>query len=148
MNTLLAIPLITIFLFLSSIHVYWGFGGKWGNGAVLPTKTDDEKVIMPGPIPTFIVAFGLLGFALVVLLNIIHIDFTEYFGLTFIHKYGLRVIAGIFLFRAIGEFHYVGFFKKHKHTKFAINDTKYYSPLCLTIGILAVLLELNKFGLF
>jgi hypothetical protein len=47
--------------------------------------------------------------------------------------------------RAIGDFNYVGFFKKIKHTKFGKNDTKYFSPLCLTIGVLTIILELiNK----
>jgi hypothetical protein len=59
-------------------------------------------------------------------------------------KYGLWTIAVIFTLRAIGDFNYVGFFKKIKHTKFGKNDTKYFSPLCLTIGILTIILELTK----
>jgi hypothetical protein len=144
MTTIIAILLFLIFLFLSSIHIYWGFGGQWGNGAVIPTKDDNVKVMMPGVLPTFIVAFALLGFGLVVLMNVVELDLKLPLWLDIVHKYGLWVIANIFILRAIGEFKYVGFFKKYKQTKFGRNDTKYYSPLCLTIGILTLILELNK----
>lgn len=141
MTTIISILLFLIFLFLSTIHIYWGFGGQWGNGAVIPTKEDNTKVMMPGLLPTFIVAFGLLGFGLFILVKSRLIDFNLPMWLD---KYGLWIIAGIFILRAIGEFNYVGLFKKIKHTKFGQSDTKYYSPLCLTIGILTIIIELNK----
>ena len=144
MTIIIAIILIAIFLFLSGLHVYWGFGGKWGNGAVIPTKDDNTKVMIPGPLPTFIVALGLLSFGAVVFLSITELDFKTVFLLEIVHNYGLWVIASIFILRAIGDFNYVGFFKKNKKTKFGFNDTKYYSPLCLTIGILTLILELKK----
>ena len=144
MTTTIATILISIFLFLSGIHFYWGFGGQWGNEAVIPTKDDNVKVMMPGIVPTFIVALGLLCFGLVVLMNSVELDFKLPLWLDIVHKYGLWVIASIFILRAIGEFNYVGFFKKIKHTKFGKNDTKYYSPLCLTIGILTIIMILNK----
>jgi hypothetical protein len=144
MTTIIAIPLIAIFLFLSGLHVYWGFGGQWGNGAVIPTKDNNEKAMMPGVLPTFIVALGLLSFGLVVFLNSIELDYKLPFWLYKVHKYGLWIIASIFIVRAIGDFNYIGFFKKYQQTKFGQNDTKYYSPLCLTIGILTIILELNK----
>jgi hypothetical protein len=144
MTTLIAITLILIFLFLSGIHIYWGFGGQWGNDAVIPTKDNNVKVMVPGIIATFIVALGLLGFGAVVFINIVESDLKIPFRLDIFRKYGLWVIASIFILRAIGEFNYVGFFKKYKKTKFGQNDTKYYSPLCLIIGILTIILELNK----
>ena len=143
MTTIIVIILITIFLFLSGLHIYWGFGGKWGNGAVIPTKNDNIKVMMPEAFTTFIVALGLFGFAVLVFLCSVDFDFVIPKWLDIVHKYGLWVIASIFILRSIGDFNYVGFFKKYKTTKFGLNDTKYYSPLCLTIGILTVILELN-----
>ncbi len=142
MTTIIAIVLMVIFLTISGVHVYWGFGGQWGNGAVLPTKDDQIKVMMPGIFPTFLVAFGLLGFGIIVILNITELDVEIPTWLNIIRTYGLWVIACIFLLRAIGEFNYVGFFKKYKHTKFGQNDTKYYSPLCLIIAILSIILAL------
>lgn len=141
MTSTIAIVLFLVFLFLSSIHFYWGFGGRWGSDAVFPTKADNTKFKMPGVLPTFIVAFGLLGIGFFILIKSGFILFNIPLWL---NNYGLLIIAGIFILRAIGEFNYVGFFKKINQTKFAQNDTKYYSPLCFTIGILTLLMELNK----
>ena len=60
---------------------------------------------------------------------------------TWLQDYGLYVVASIFLIRAIGDFNYVGFFKKVTTTEFAINDTKYFSPLCLFLGVVGLLIE-------
>lgn len=97
--------------------------------------------MMPGLLPTFIVAFGLLGFGLFILVKsgLINFNFPMW-----LDNYGLWIIASVFILRAIGEFNYVGFFKKIKHKKFGQNDTKFYSPLCLTIGILTIIIALNK----
>ena len=144
MTTIIAIILFLIFLFLSSIHIYWCFGGKWGNGSVIPTKEHYEFVKMPGVLPTLIVAVGLLGFGILELTSVMEFDLKFPLWFAAIDKYGLRVIASIFIVRAIGEFKYVGFFKRIKHTKFGKNDTKYYSPLCLLIGILNLVLEMSR----
>jgi hypothetical protein len=142
MTTVIAIILFLIFLFISSIHFYWAFGGKWGSDAVLPTKDDSNtKILNPAILPSLIVAVGLLSFGLFILVmsGLISIDIPQW-----LFKYGLWIIASIFILRAIGDFNYVGFFKKIKHTKFGKSDTKYYSPLCLTIGIFTIILELTK----
>lgn len=142
MKSILAIILFIIFLFISLVHFYWAFGGKWGSDAVLPTKDDNyTTVLKPGILPSLIVAFGLLGFGLLILIisELIVFEIPHW-----IFTYGLWMISSIFTIRAIGDFKYVGFFKKIKHTKFGKNDTKYFSPLCLTIGILTFILELIK----
>ena len=137
---LLYFLLFVIFIGISSIHFYWVFGGKWGLSAVLPTKDAESEPTNPGVILTLIVALGLLMFGLFVgafggffsrLLEVLPVFFT---------KYGMWIISTIFFVRAIGEFHYVGFFKKIKHTNFAKWDTKLFSPLCLLISILGVLI--------
>lgn len=131
--------LFGIFLFLSSLHFYWAFGGKWGSTAVLPTKDDNapQKALNPGIIATLIVAIGLLAFGLLplVITGTIHFPIPNW-----LQKSGLWIIAGIFGLRAVGDFNYVGFFKKIKHTAFAKNDTRYYSPLCTAISLLAAAL--------
>lgn len=138
MKLLLSIPLFSVFLFLSGIHFYWGLGGKWGIQATVPTKIDNEKMMNPGFIACFVVAFGLLGFGLLVLIkaNLLKISLPSW-----ILNYGMWIVASIFILRAFGDFNYVGFFKKVKSTEFGQKDTKYYSPLCLLIGILALLLQ-------
>lgn len=141
MTIILSVLLFLVFAFLSAIHFYWACGGRWGSQAVFPTKNDHVKPEMPGVLPTLIVASGLLVIGLFVInqSGLIHFSIPLW-----LDAFGLWIIAGIFTLRAIGDFNYVGFFKKIKHTKFGINDTKYYSPLCLTIGILTLIIELNK----
>ena len=130
--------LFLIFMALSSLHFYWGFGGKWGSRAVVPTKENGIPVFVPRTISTFVVAVGLLCFGLFYLINY---GFIEMSFPIWLDKTGFWIIASIFILRAIGDFNYVGFFKKHKSSKFATNDTKYYSPLCSLIGILTLVLE-------
>ena len=139
MKTAIAILLFLVFLFLSLLHFYWGFGGKWGTKGVFPTKDDSVPTRNPGAIPTFVVALGLLGFGFFVLAKyeVINVSLPAW-----LEKFGPWIIAGIFIVRAIGDFKYVGFFKKYKRTKFGQYDTKYYSPLSLAIGILLLILEL------
>jgi Protein of unknown function (DUF3995) len=140
---IIASSLILIFLILSAIHIYWAFGGKWASEAVVPTVESNETLFKPGVFATLIVAFGLLGFGAIVFLNIAKFDTIEIVSI-FSKKYGLWIIAFIFLVRAIGDFKYVGFFKKLTNTKFGQLDTKLYSPLCLLITILTLLLQVLK----
>lgn len=142
MALILSLILFLIFLFLSSMHFYWAFGGKWGSTAVIPTIDDSIPAMNPGIIATLIVAFGLLAFGLLPLIITKTIPFTLPIWLG---KSGLWIIAGIFTLRAIGDFNYVGFFKKRKNTAFGKNDTKYYSPLCLGISVLAISLILTQY---
>lgn len=138
MLAVLAVLLFLIFLFLSSIHVYWAFGGRWGSKAVFPTKNDAIPPAFPGPIPTLIVALGLLAFGLFYLVKggIFTVALPDW-----LNQYGLLVLGSLFIMRAIGEFRYVGFFKKYRATAFGKNDTRYYSPLCVFIGVATFVLH-------
>lgn len=142
MATISATILSIIFTFLSGLHIYWAFGGRWASDGVFPTKEDETEFPMPGIIPTLVVAFGLLFFAFIALMKISNLRLPFFHEIT--DKYGLWVIAGIFLVRAIGEFKFVGLFKKVKHTSFGIKDTKIYTPLCIVIGLLALILVFSK----
>ena len=62
--------------------------------------------------------------------NLIHLQLPD-----LIANYGLYALAIVLIIRAIGDFKYVGFFKTVKDTPFADYDTKYYSPLCLFLGL-------------
>ena len=48
------------------------------------------------------------------------------------------------LARAVGEFKYVGFFKRIRGTKFARLDTLLYSPLCLLLAVGVALVALQN----
>ena len=135
---IIATILCCIFFLLSSIHVYWAFGGRWGYDAALPTTEDHEKIMNPRFLECIVVGSGLLGFGLIVLQKG---EILVLLPWKWVNQYGLWMIITIFLARAIGEFKYVGFFKKVKNTPFGQLDTKFYSPLCFLISILAVILE-------
>jgi len=142
MIIVISILLFLIFLFISSIHFYWAFGGQKGSDEVLPTKDDNTtKVLNPTTGSTLIVAFGLLGFGLFILSMS---GLTTFSVPNWLTKYGLWTIGGVFTLRAIGDFKYVGLFKKIKQTTFGKNDTKYFTPLCLMIVILTIILTLKK----
>lgn len=136
-QTITGYTLFIIFIFLAGVHVYWAFGGKWGSEGVIPVRSDDRKPVMPGVVPTLAVAAGLFVFGFFVLVKSgqLTMDLPGW-----LNSYGLYVMAGIFFIRAIGEFRYLGFFKKITNTRFARNDTKFYSPLCLVIGMLSLFL--------
>ncbi len=130
--------LILIFLFLSGIHFYWGLGGKWGVASTIPTTKEGNKAMSPGLVACFIVGFGLLAVAAFIALKM------NYFTLaisSWLLNYGLFILAGIFAIRAIGEFNYVGFFKRVKGTAFAKMDNLLFSPMCLLIAVLLVVLN-------
>lgn len=140
MITAIALLLFIIFQFLGGIHFYWVLGGKWGTGAVFPTKPGDKTPKFPGAIPTTIVGIVLVSIGLfyIIRIGILPIALPD-----FLIQYGFKIITGLFIVRAIGEFNYIGFFKKYKETKFGINDTKFYSPLCVLIAILTFIIDYN-----
>jgi Protein of unknown function (DUF3995) len=123
-----------IFLLLSTIHIYWALGGKWGLQAAIPTNENNELAMNPQFVACIIVATILFACVLYILtvVKILSIPFPSW-----IVKYGTYFLAIVFLLRAIGDFKYVGFFKKIKVTLFAKYDTKYFSPLCILISVLA-----------
>ena len=129
----------TIFLGLSILHFHWAFGGSWGFDYSLPTDTDGNKVLNPTKKDSAIVGFGLLLFALFYQLKkgVIFIELPVWVFTTM-----GWVIGVIFLLRAIGDFKYIGFFKKVKETDFGKRDQKYYSPLCVFVSINAFTIEL------
>ncbi len=141
-TTILSIILFMIFISLGFIHFYWLFGGKWGVEQVLPTIKDGKKTIKPPKIATAFVGIILISFGLLYLikteLNIFQVP-------NWIITYGSWIIPSIFILRAIGDFNYVGAFKKIKNTEFAKADSKWFTPLCLIIGILGILIQIiNK----
>ena len=130
-STLIYINTI-IFLFLSALHFYWVFGGKWAAEKVIPTSLEGKRMLNPSKLSTSVVALVLLFFALTIYLQNHLFSFSipvQYL------KYMVFFIAGIFLLRSVGDFKYVGFFKKVHDTVFAKNDSKIYSPLCLYLAL-------------
>jgi Protein of unknown function (DUF3995) len=131
----LAQILSTIFFLLALLHAYWARGGRWAFLEALPQKENGELALKPGPLECWMVAGALTVFGLVslgaarILPSPLPMSWL---------KVGLWAFSTFFLFRAIGDFRYVGLFKKIKHTRFGLRDTRYYSPLCLLISALCL----------
>jgi hypothetical protein len=141
-TAILSTILIVIFTSLGFIHFYWLFGGKWGLEQTLPTKKIGTKAIEPPKFATTIVGIVLVSFGLLYLTN----TGLKIFQVpNWIVAYGSWIIPSLFILRAIGDFKYVGFFKKIKNTVFAKADSKWFAPLCLTIGIIGIAIQImNK----
>lgn len=137
MKNIYLLILITVFTGLSAIHYYWALGGTWGFSTALPTDQSGKRLLNPSSFESAFVGTGLLLFALFYLLQSDLV--TNFLPLT-ISNIVSWFIPAIFLLRAMGDFRYIGFFKKLHQTPFAQADTFYFSPLCLLIGIIGLIL--------
>ncbi len=133
----------TIFILIAVLHLYWAAGGKNFSGSVLPVTENDVPTFVPGAAVTFAVATGLFFFAFI---TVAATDIFNAWLNTAFAFYGNCVITLIFVVRVIGDFKYVGFFKKISRTKFAANDTKFYSPLCLLIAFCAAAISYKLYA--
>lgn len=107
--------LCIIFAALGLIHFNWVIGGEFSFEKSLPTKENGEKVLNPKKIESAVVGIGLIVFGVFYLIKS---ELLEFNIPDWIIKYGGWIIPTIFLLRAIGEFKYLGFFKKIKDTEF------------------------------
>ncbi len=137
-NKILLIPVIintTLFFLLSILHFYWAVGGRVWYDDVLPTSSNGLHKLNPSTTAGLIIAFGLLFFALLSVGNLglfdKHIK-RKYF------RFSALIITMIFFLRAIGDFKLFGFFKTISRTKFGINDTQIFTPLCVFIALLSL----------
>lgn len=137
---ILAIILFLIFTIIGIFHFYWFFGGNWGLEKVIPTKDNTSSSLSIPKGATLIVALVLVSFGLFYLMKsgLFTVKIPNW-----VTDFGSWFIPAIFILRAIGEFKYVGFFKKIKQTEFAKVDSKIFSPLCLVIGILGLIIWMN-----
>ncbi len=129
MTTMLAYINGTIMALLGFLHLYWASGGKWGLDQAIPTDKAGNKTLRPGTVACLVVGVGLLGFA------------AYYVSIAMAYKwilplgFGIWGLGVIFSVRAIGDFKQVGFFKTIKDTEFGRMDSRWYSPLCLYLGL-------------
>lgn len=127
----IALLLTIIFGTLGVIHLYWAAGGAFGLDGVLPA-VNDAPLFTPGPLVTIAVACLLGVFSIIaIILGFGDDSIGAYLNHAIISAY---VIGTILLLRAIGDFRYVGFFKRVKGSKFAVYDSWLFSPLCFLTG--------------
>ncbi|EJQ70946.1 Uncharacterized protein BWINRA5_03008 [Bacillus mycoides] len=138
MKLLLIVVAVGLLWFISFLHIYWAFGGRWGSAAVIPVKEGEHK---PAFTPRI---WGTLFVAILILLAsviiVVQVGYLQGFEANSLSKIGSIVCALVFIVRAIGDFKFVGFFKKIQHSQFARYDTRFYSPLCLFFGFVYIML--------
>jgi len=127
----LAALIAVVFCLLSLLHIGWAVGFRAGTWQVLPER-DGAPLFQPGPLSTLAVAALLFVAALLV---------TQRAGLgrellpAALVEPGCWTVSVALVARAIGEFRYVGFFKRVRQTAFARMDTRLYSPLAFLLGV-------------
>ena len=131
MLTGLAILLISVFVFLASVHVYWAFGGRIAMVAAIPELRGAPSFV-PGRIATLLVASSLFSCAALVGAASGFIDAPVPAVAIQWSCFGLALLL---LLRAIGDFRLVGFFKTVRGSRFAWLDSALYSPLCLALAV-------------
>jgi hypothetical protein len=133
-----------LLLVIALFHFYWLIGGKFGRDAVFPSLKGKAASRARRPVMTLIAALGfcLLAYFTLGADRVLGIYIPAQ-GL----KYGLPLLAFIFAMRAVGDFKYVGFFKKERTGSFARNDTRIYAPLSLFMGVVFLLIFLKIAGI-
>ena len=126
---------IFILLALAGIHVYWAAGGTAGKAAAVPS-VNERPVLRPSAKTTAMVSLGLAGMAAWLAVSIGWPALPAFPALHLLLQIGVWLMAAIFALRAIGDFRYVGFFKRIRSSRFARLDTWAYSPLCACLAVL------------
>ncbi len=133
-----ALAVCSMLMLIAAIHFYWAAGGSAWKAGAIPSR-NGIPTLSPGLTATALVGFVLLGMAAV-------IGSTAGLVPSFLPPAVLRgasaVLAIIFAARAVGEFRYVGFFKRVQGSVFARRDTYLYSPLCFLLAVLIAVVAL------
>jgi hypothetical protein len=133
----LAASLLTIF---GLIHVWWAARGMSEGSAVLPVH-DGRPVLRPSRVASLGVAGCLFAGALTVLARLGMVRLPgRVAGVLPAHlraslpRRGAWMLAVVFGLRAVGDFRYVGLFKRVTGTRFARWDTRLFVPLCVVVA--------------
>ena len=131
----LAAALTATFTALSALHVYWAARGPRGGTAAVPTQPAGGAVFVPSTGGTLAVAGAL---ALAAWIAAVCGGLARPIGPRWLYAIGAWGLGIVLAARAIGDFRYVGFFKRVRGTPFARLDDYLYTPLCavLALGVL------------
>lgn len=130
--------IVGLFLLISGMHMYWALGGRWGLEYVIPER-EGKKLFSPKPIGTIAVALVFLFFVWIVLEKM---KISYFINSDRLVACIICAMSFLFFIRSIGDFKYVGFFKKYKQTKFAYWDRCIFIPLSLAISVFLFILIL------
>ena len=136
MKLILATSISLVFVALALWHFRMAFSPAGGGGGAVPS-IEGRPLFLPSTRATAAVGLVLLLFGALVAATggLIQVLVPP----RVLSWLSLALALGL-LGRAIGEFKYVGFFKRVRGSRFARLDTLLYSPLCLLLaaGVAAV----------
>jgi hypothetical protein len=139
MRNALTLIVCLVFLILAFWHFYMAFAPARRGGAAVPS-VDGKALFVPSVSATIAVGVALLFFAALVATTggIVSLAVPRFVLVGSSYLLALALLA-----RAIGEFRYVGFFKRVRGSRFAKMDTLLYSHMCLrqAIGVALVALQ-------
>lgn len=136
MVSFIAVPAASVLLAISLLHLYWAVKKQGAPGIGVPSHADGSPVFVPSRTATVAVSL-LLALAAFLLL--------ERSGLgpgllpPAWRALGTGGLALVLLIRGIGDFRFVGLFKRERSTAFARIDTWLYTPLVLVLSAAATL---------
>ena len=121
------------------LHISWAFKGSSASALVVPTK-DGAPLFVPSRTATFLVAAALF---LAVLITLGNIGWPISFVPQLVYKIGSWTLGIVFLARSIGDFRYVGLFKKVRGSAFGKLDSRLYTPLCTLLACIFLILAVS-----
>lgn len=130
MNNSLALILCLAFVVLALWHFYMALLPQSGKSGAVPS-IEGKPLFIPSRRGTALVgvALAMFGGLVAATSGIISVDLSH----AVLSWLSYALATGLIV-RAVGEFKYVGFFKRVRGSKFATLDTFVYSPLCLLLG--------------
>lgn len=135
----LALALV-ILAFAAGFHLHWALGGRRGFAVSLPQRPDGVPVMahrLPWWRPAaagVAVALCLLGALLLAKAGLVRLPVPDEWLQACLVAAGIALVG-----RAVVPNRWVGFFKSIRGTRWAIYDTRLYSPLILLLGLLILL---------
>jgi hypothetical protein len=135
----MALVVASVLAAVAVLHAYWGLFGLGGRSAAIP-EVDGRPVFVPTRAACFAVASALLVAAFVLL---VRGGYVAVPGAPWLGVAGSASVGVVLVARAVGEFRYVGFFKRVRGSRFAVLDTRLFSPLCLALGVATLWVALS-----
>ncbi|MEO8928502.1 MAG: DUF3995 domain-containing protein [Caldimonas sp.] len=131
MNTAVAVTVSLAFFVLALWHFRMALTSGEGMSIAVPSESG-KPLFVPSVRATLAVGLILLVFACLVAATagLVKVGLSESVLSWLCYALALGLLA-----RAVGEFKYVGFFKRERGSKFARLDTLLYSPMCVLLAV-------------
>lgn len=125
--------------FIAAVHFYWGLRSMDGATVLVP-ELDGRPVYSPRNTDFLDVTAALLLACVVVAARgeLVRSPLPPAWITAGTYAVGAALLA-----RAVGDFRYVGFFKRVRGTAFAEWDTRLFSPVSLLLGLATVWVASN-----